>query len=83
VDRVGSIGPTALERSLVEHLGAGLASQVRPGDELLSGLRGWSGLVAEAHRRGKPLPAPSRSRWAHVADPKGLAADLRRELGVS
>lgn len=82
-DRVGAMGPSALQLALVHHLGADLAARIQPGDQLLRGLRGWGALVAEAHRRGMQPPLPSPKRWAHVAAPDELAAGLRTELGVS
>lgn len=47
----------------------------------LDNLKGWGALVADAHRRALPAPAPNLTRWGHVGNVDQLAAELTAGRG--
>ena len=68
VQAVGSVGPSAMERSLTAHLRATgreqEGSRLRSGE--VSGLVTWGALVDAAQRRGQPAPEANSRPWDHV-----------------
>ncbi len=54
VDAVGAVGPTAMERAVVAHLGLSAKGPVPP---VLDGLVGWAGLPGD--------PPPNAQPWDH------------------
>lgn len=75
----GAVGPTALERALINYLGLGARWTDRA---MLSGLAGWGGIAADVVRRGDPEPAPNSSPWSHLGDIDALRDRLSRDLGA-
>lgn len=64
---VGSIGPTAMERALLAHLGVGRRS---PAAVNLAGLAAWCTLTP-------PPSEPNPTPWAHIGGLAALADELR------
>lgn len=80
VNRAGALGPSAVDRAVVEVLGLGL----HWGDDRAMGrVPGWGALVSVALRRGHPTPAPNGTPWAHLGDLDSLRDGLAQELGLS
>jgi len=71
---VGSIGPTAMKRALIEHLRAAgsedEADRLREGE--IEGLVGWGALAYAAMRSGSVMKSSS-SRWGHLWTQSGRA----------
>lgn len=63
--RTGSVGPSAMERALVVALGA--ERSWRP-DAMIDGVVAWGGMVGNAIKAGKPIPAPNTVPWEHLGD---------------
>lgn len=71
---VGAVGPTALERALLDHLHA--TGRDNAADRLrgalsgmvgtVPGLVGWGALAVDALRRGEPVPEANGAPWAHL-----------------
>lgn len=84
VDAAGALGPTALEGALFAHLAPDAAARLGPYSTVeVVGVRGWGAFVADAHRAGRPTPAPNATPWAHAGDLAALTAALCRAAGVA
>ena len=71
VEHVHSVGPSALERSLTSYLCPDLTSKLDGWNQVtMSGLAGWSTLVARAHRGivRSARPRPNAKPWEHLGD---------------
>jgi len=64
-DEAGGIGPTAMERSLMDHLGVGRSMAATD----LVGMVAWCAL--------RPTPEPSAAPWEHLGDLRALVDSLR------
>lgn len=88
IDHVGSIGPTALERSLAAHLRSvgrcDAAGKVAPGDA--TGIVGWGAAAHSARRRGVTFAAnasPVGARAAGAVTPgQESGSVVRSEQGL-
>lgn len=81
LERVGSIGPSAMEHAVVSHLRPDLAGQLPYGVIELSGIVGWGALVVQAHHHGTAPPAPNERPWDHLAGMDRLSEQLTAALG--
>lgn len=73
-EHVGALGPSALERALVVHLGAG--GTWRDDADTLAGLKGWGAVYSDTLRANCAPPQPNSTPWAHVPNLPGLARAL-------
>lgn len=72
-ERVRSVGPSLLERSLLRNLD--LADN---GQHELPGLVAWAGIVADRLRAGLPAPAANATPWSHLGDLGALREQIVR-----
>jgi hypothetical protein len=77
VEWAGSVGPSAIERSLVVTLGLGLHWT---GDRTLTRTPAWGALVAGAQRIGLPTLIPNDQPWQHLGDLSALRDRLAAGL---
>ncbi len=81
IDEEGAVGPSAIERALVQHLAPDLAGKLGYGLPQLDGAVGHGALVVKALKTGRPLPEPGQRRWSHIGDQAALADSIRSALG--
>lgn len=77
--KVGSANsPSAMEQALATFLGV-VRRALDGEDRWVDGLQGWGALAADAVRRGRPVPSPNATPWAHLRqeDLDALAAGWR------
>lgn len=81
VEHMGAVGPSAMERSLIQYLRPEVVGRLPYGAPRFDGLLGWGTLVADAQRRGTPAPPPNERRWGHVEGQDALRERLTALLG--